>query len=73
MRLKMNPSKTELTYFDSKGQLEKCSLDSMDVESSIINRSDSIMLLGCSLDQNHSFLKHNNNQCRKVMVNFLYD
>ena len=70
MRLKMNPSKTELIYFGSKEQLGKCILDSMDVESSIVNRSDSIMLLGCFLDKNLSFLKNINNQCQKSMVNF---
>ena len=65
----MNPSKTELIYFGSKGQLDKCSLDTMDVESSIVNRSDCIMLLRCFLHKK-SILKHINNQCRKAMVNF---
>ena len=70
MRLKMNPSKTELIYFGNKRQLEKCRLDSMEVENSIVNRSNCITLLGCSLDKNLSFLKHINNQCCKAMINF---
>ena len=70
MRLKMNPSKTELIYFGSKGQLDKCSLNSMDVESLIVDRSDCIMLLRCSLDKILSFLKLINNQYQKAIVNF---
>ena len=46
MRLKMNPSKTELIYFGSKGQLDKCSSDCMDVGSSIVNTSASRMFPG---------------------------
>lgn len=70
MRLQMNPSKTELIYFGSQRQLEKCQLTSMMVESSVIDRSKCIRLLGVFLDENLSFHKHIGNQCRKAIANY---
>lgn len=70
MRLKINPTKTELMYFGSKKQLTKSKQNSIKVESNIINRSSSMKLLGAILDENLSFEKHINNQCRKAMMNF---
>ena len=55
VKLKMNPEKTEFIYFGHKQQLNKCLINSIDVASDKIERTECIRYLGGFLDANLSF------------------
>ena len=50
--LKRNRAKTEFIYFGNKAQPRKCVVDSLNVASDLILRSDSIHYIGAWLDEN---------------------
>ena len=69
VRLKLNESTTEFTYFGSRQQLKKCTFDKMNINNKIIQRSDTVKYLGGHLDQNLNFKKHVITKCKAVMLN----
>ena len=50
-RLRMNDAKTEYIQFGSRQQLIKCTCNSIDVNRTIVGRTDSIKYLRASLDR----------------------
>ena len=62
VRLKINPSKTEFTYFGNPVQLNKCTVDSITVDSDLILRSSIVCYLGAWLDSGLSLKTHVNQE-----------
>ena len=52
MHLKMNPSKTEFSYFGNRVQLKKCLVDNLNIAGDLVLRSHTIKYLGAHLDEN---------------------
>ena len=53
--LKMNPTKTEFIYFGNQVQLNKCTVNSINIDSDLILRLAEIRYLGAWLDSNLNF------------------
>ena len=66
-RLKMNMGKTEFIAIGSHQQLKKINTNNLQVVHDIIERSDSVQLLGAYLDKNLNFNEHVNYKCRSAM------
>ena len=50
VRLKMNPAKTEFTYFGNQVQLNKCMVENIKVDEDLVVRTSLIEYLGVWLD-----------------------
>lgn len=70
-RLKMNQSKTELIYFGSKQQLDRCQITPMTLDQCSVERSNVIRCLGVYLDDTLSFSKHISIKCQVAAANIL--
>ena len=70
-RLKMNGDKTEIVYFGSKHQLEKCQEDSITVLDSKIQRKPCIRYLGAHLDSELKLTEHIKVKTKKAMFSLL--
>ena len=71
VKLEMNQEKTEFIYFGYCSQLQKCVLDSIDVNGELISRIDCIRYLGGFMDSNPSFKVHVKTKCATAMRNFM--
>ena len=72
MRLKMNPTKTEFTYFGFAKQLSKCTIHNLNVAGDLIQRTDLIHYLGAWLDAGLTFKHHITKKCQIAMMNFMH-
>ena len=70
-RLKMNSSKTEFILFGSRGQLQKCTTNSINVNGVEVKQSCCIKYLGALLDAQLNMIQHINAKCRIAMMNLL--
>ena len=68
-RLKMNDAKTEVIYFGNQVQLEKCSLNPLQIGSIEVEGSSCVKYLGVTLDSNVGLLKHIKGKCRIASYN----
>ena len=68
-RLKMNEEKSEFIYFGSHQQLEKCTVNALQQDNTIIKRSHSVKYLGVILDENLSFHQHITSKCNIAAIN----
>lgn len=68
-RLKMNDSKTEFIVFGSRHQLNKALITSLNVNSELVNASDSVKYLGAHLDRNLNLKHHVAMKCRVASQN----
>ena len=59
-----NPSKFQLMFLSKYGHIEK----NMSVDRKLINSSDTVELLGITLDKNVNFKQHIQNNCRKANI-----
>ena len=57
-QLKMNPAKTEFIYFGNTGQIQKCTMSSINIAGDLILRLDIIKYLGVWLGSGLSFKTH---------------
>ena len=71
MRLKLNPDKTEFSFFGNSIQLQKCITSSFCANGEQIPLSEEVKCLGVFLDRNINFKSHCKNQARKAMCNFI--
>ena len=67
----MNGSKTDYLYTGSKVQLNKCTVDSINVCGNTVKRSKAIKLLGTILDEQLSFKTHIVQKCKSAMYGLL--
>ena len=67
--LKMNDTKTEFIYFGFPKQLEKAVVSEMSVGDSVVQRSNSIKLLGFILDSSLNCKDHIKSKCGIVVCN----
>ena len=65
----MNDAKTEYIEFGSKQQLTKYTCDSIDVNGTIVSRTDSIKYLGANLDRFLSMKEHIRHKCKIALWN----
>ena len=65
----MNDAKTEYIQFGSRQQLAKCTCDCIDVNGTIVMRSDFIKYLGANLDRFLSMKQHIKQKCKTAMWN----
>ena len=68
-RLKMNSSNTEFILFGSRGQLKKCTTNSINVYDVEINHGGCIGYLGAFLDVQLNMGQHINAYCKTAMMN----
>ena len=68
-RLKMNSSKTEFILFGSRGQLQKCTTDSINVNCVEVKQGGCIRYLGALLDAQLNMAQHISAKCRTAMTN----
>ena len=66
-RLKLNNAKTEYIQFGSRQQLAKCMCDCIDVNETIVSRSDFIKYLGANLDRFLFMKQHIKQKCKTAM------
>ena len=71
IHLKMNPPKTEFIHFGNQIQLNKCTVDSLQIGDDLVLRSEVIRYLGIWLDQCLTFKHHVTKKCQAAMLNFL--
>ena len=69
LRLKMNPSKTELIYFGYIKQLEKCTTKQVNIARDLILRSELIRYLGIWMDAGMTVKHHISKKCQAAMFN----
>ena len=72
VQLKLNSDKTEFIYFGTTHQLNKCLIDSIDVNGDLITRSEIVRYLGVFLDQLLNFKAHMKQKCRTAMSNLMW-
>ena len=65
----MNSSKTEFILFGSRGQLQKCTTNSINVNGVEVKRGGCIRYLGALLDAQLNMAQHINAKCRMAMMN----
>ena len=70
MRLKLNCGKTELIMFGHRRQLLKCKMESISLDSNLIQVSSRVKYLGGGLVSGLTFKKHISTVCGKAMANF---
>ena len=68
-QLKMNSSKTEFILFGSRGQLQKCTTNSINVNGVEVKQGSCIRYLGTLLDAQLNMAQHINAKCRTAMMN----
>jgi len=69
-KLKMNSSKTEHIVFGSALQLNKLTIQEIDICGAKIEKHNTIRYLGAYLDDTLSFKEHIKIKCRNAMLNF---
>ena len=69
MRLKLNPDKTEFVMFGHYKQMKKVQVDSLNVGSDCIQRSDYVKCLGSWLDTNLNMKEHVKRKAKVAMYN----
>ena len=72
VRLKMNPSKTEFIYFESRTQLSKCTVTQLNVSGELVERATLIKHLRAWLDAQLSFKEHTTKKCKTAIINYLH-
>ena len=65
----MNSSKTEFILFGSRGQLQKCTTNSINVNGAEVKQGSCIRYLGALLDAQLNMAQHINAKCRTAMMN----
>ena len=65
----MNSAKTEFILFGSRGQLQKCTTDSINVDGVEIRQDGCIRYLGALLDGQLKMSQHISAKCRTAMTN----
>ena len=68
-RLRMNDAKTEYIQFGSRWQQTKCTCDSIDVNGTIVSRTESIKYIGVNLDWFLSMKEHIRHKCKIAVWN----
>ena len=69
VRLKLNESKMEFIYFGSRQQLQKCTIDKININNKTIQRSNTVKYLEGHLDQHLTFRKHVITKYKAAMIN----
>ena len=65
----MNSTKTEFILLGSKGQLQKCTTNSINVNDVEVKHDSCIRYLGALLDAQLNMVQHINAKCRSAMMN----
>ena len=68
-RLQMNDVMTEFIMFGAKKQLAKCKTTSIDVNKTVVSKSEVVKYLGTWMDCNLTFKDHIVKKCRTAMIN----
>ena len=68
-QLKMNDAKTEFIVIGTAGNLQKNTLENIEIGDTIIHRTSKIKFLGVYLDENLSLKDHVCNRARKAHYN----
>ena len=72
VRLKLNPSKTEFIYFESRTQLSKCVVTQLNVNGELMERATLIKYFRAWLDVQLSFQEHTTKKCQTAIINYLH-
>ena len=68
-RLKLNTDKTEVIYFGSRAQLNKCTLRAIDVVNDKVEPKNCVRFLGAWLDRTLTLNEHIQSRCKLAMWN----